>query len=327
MKFALLCSTVIPAVVGAGFAVGAAPRGCRACNPRSIVGAGNVAGDAVLPTASALLPEAKPKPQLIQLAQCKPCKPCAAKSPCAPKGACNPCNPCAAAAAAVSKKCFVPRLQAAWAKHPCNPCNPCRPKKAACTPCKPCAAKNPCAAKACNPCNPCGAAAVAEVNAAEATAVYGCLLPEMTQAYGKAGLKEVVGYTTWLKVSSRPYQSATHGSRYVNNYANNQGANRYKMFEKAGKMPIGSVLAKDSFVVQPDGKVAVGPLFIMEKMKAGFNKESGDWRYTMVMPDGKVAGITKGKGMSMKFCAECHAGVAPELDHIMLVPSEYRMKF
>jgi hypothetical protein len=168
---------------------------------------------------------------------------------------------------------------------------------------------------------------VAEINGAEAKVVYDCLLPEMTQAYVKAGLKEVKDYTTWLRVSTRPYQSATHGSRYVNNYANGKGANRYKMFEKAGKMPLGSVLAKDSFVVQPDGKVAVGPLFIMEKMKTGFNKESGDWRYTMVMPDGKVAGITKGKGMSMKFCAECHAGVAPELDHIMLVPSEYRVKF
>jgi hypothetical protein len=168
---------------------------------------------------------------------------------------------------------------------------------------------------------------VAEVNGAEAKAVYKCLLPEMTQAYRKAGLKQVENYAAWLNVSSRPYQSATHGSRYVNNYADSHGANRYKLFEKAGKMPVGSVLAKDSFIVQPSGKVAVGPLFVMEKMKAGFNKESGNWRYSMVMPDGKVAGTTKGKGMDMKFCAECHAGVAPDLDHIMLVPAEYRVKF
>ncbi len=149
----------------------------------------------------------------------------------------------------------------------------------------------------------------------------------MTQAYRKAGMRQVSGYTKWLKVNTHAYQSGTHGGRYVNNYTDSHGDYRYKRFEKAGTMPFGSVLAKDSFEVRPDGKVAVGPLFIMEKMAKGFNKGSGDWRYSMIMPNGKVAGMTKGKGMSMKFCAECHSGVAPDQDHIMLVPDEYRVKF
>ncbi len=152
-------------------------------------------------------------------------------------------------------------------------------------------------------------------------------MPEMKKAYRKAGLRNVKGYTGWLKINASSYQSATHGGRYVNNYADSHGDYRYKKFEKAGTMPLGSVLAKDSFVVRPDGKVGIGPLFIMEKMKKGFNKSSGDWRYSMVMPNGKVAGMTKGKGMSMKFCAECHAGVAPDQDHIMFVPEEFRAKF
>ena len=352
LKFSLLSTTVIPAFVGAGIAVGSAMAPATPANAAN-VGTGQ-------PT---LLPVAKPKPRYIQLAQCKPCNPCAAKkgcnpcnlcaakrpcnpcNPCAAKGACNPCNPCAAGGGSVSKKCFVPRLQAAWAKNPCNPCNPCAAKKGcnpcnpcaakkACNPCNPCAAKkacnpcNPCAAKKpCNPCNPCAAGAAAEITGAEAKAVYDCLRPELTKAYRKAGLKQVQGYAGWLKVNTHAYQSATHGGRYVNNYANSQGDYRYKKFEKAGTMPYGSVLAKDSFVVNPNGKVGLGPLFIMEKMKKGFNKGSGDWRYTMVMPNGKVAGMTKGKGMNMKFCAECHAGVAPEQDHILLVPDEYRVKF
>ena len=149
----------------------------------------------------------------------------------------------------------------------------------------------------------------------------------MKKAYAKAGIRQVNGYTSWLKINSTFYQSATHGGRYVNNYADSHGDYRYKKFEKAGVLPFGAVLAKDSFVVRPDGKVSIGPLFIMQKMKKGFNKGSGDWRYSMVLPTGKIAGTTKGKGMSMKFCAECHAGVAPELDHILLVPDEYRMKF
>jgi len=147
----------------------------------------------------------------------------------------------------------------------------------------------------------------------------------MKKAYTKAGLRQIKGFSGWTKVNTSPYQSATHGNRYVNNYADPHGDYRYKKFESAGTMPLGSVLAKDSFIVRPDGRVAVGPMFVMEKMNAGFNKGSGDWRYTMIMPNGKIAGQTRGKGMSMKFCAECHASVAPDQDHVLLVPDEFRI--
>jgi hypothetical protein len=167
---------------------------------------------------------------------------------------------------------------------------------------------------------------VAEVSAAEAAAVYNCLKDEMAKAYAKAGVSQVKDYQSWLNVASAPYQSGTHGNRYVNNYADSHGDYRYKKFEKAGVMPLGSVLAKDSFVVRPDGKVAVGPLFIMEKMVKGWRKSTGDWKYSMIMPNGKVAGATGSKGMSMKFCAECHESVAPDQDYIMLLPEENRIK-
>ncbi len=146
----------------------------------------------------------------------------------------------------------------------------------------------------------------------------------MAKAYGKAGVAQIKGYQSWTNVANAPYQSGTHGNRFVNNYADSHGDYRYKKFEKAGTMPLGSVLAKDSFVVQSSGKVAIGPMFIMEKMAAGWNKATGDWRYSMVMPNGKVAGATKSKGMSMKFCAECHESVAPDQDYIMLLPEENR---
>jgi len=149
----------------------------------------------------------------------------------------------------------------------------------------------------------------------------------MKKGYAKAGLKQVKGYTGWQKVNTVPYLSDTHGGRYVNNYADRRGASHYKKFEKAGTFHVGSVLAKDSFVVKPDGKVSMGPLFIMEKMDKGFNKGSGDWRYTIVMPNGKVAGMTKGKGMNMKFCAVCHALVTPDQDNVYFLPDEYRVKF
>ena len=168
---------------------------------------------------------------------------------------------------------------------------------------------------------------MAEATPAEAKAVYNCLGGDMAAAYAKSGWRSVKGYQSWTNVAATPYQSATHGNRYVNNYADAHGDYRYAKFEDAGKMPLGSTLAKDSFIVRPDGKVAVGPLFVMRKMNAGFNKESGDWRYTMIMPNGKVVGTTMGKGSAaVKFCNECHSSVAPDQDYIMLLPEEYRVK-
>ena len=79
------------------------------------------------------------------------------------------------------------------------------------------------------------------------------------------------------------------------------------------------------FVGTSDGALIVGPLFVMEKMKAGFNPASDDWRYTMVMPDGSIFGVTKGKGSGkVEFCIGCHKAVAPEVDSMMFLPAEYR---
>jgi len=122
------------------------------------------------------------------------------------------------------------------------------------------------------------------------------------------------------------YVSGTHGNRYVQNYANDT-AKAYGAFEKAGVMPVGSTLAKDSFTVNGEGRIGIGPLFLMEKMPAGFNQDSGDWKYSMVMPTGAVMGVTNGKNSSaMNFCFECHMSVAEDQDSMMLLPEEYRSK-
>lgn len=308
------------------------------------------------PTArtSAANPAAVPRPAATptQLAACNPCaakkgcnpcNPCAAKkacNPCNPCGAnaCNPCNPCAGAAGATSAACIVPRLAAAnpcAAKKGCNPCNPCAAKgcnpcaaKAACNPCNPCAAKkacnpcNPCAAA--NPCNPCGGATIAEITGDEATAVYECLIGEMVAAYGKSGDPTAESYPAWQRYNAVPYQSATHGSRYVNNYANAVAAAEYGKYEDADPMPAGSLLAKDSFVVMPDGKTGPGPLFLMEKMAEGFNKASQDWRYTLILPSGAIVGTTGGAGSdNMTFCHECHTAMEDQ-DSMWFLPDEFR---
>ncbi|MGE0715729.1 MAG: cytochrome P460 family protein [Alphaproteobacteria bacterium] len=261
------------------------------------------------------------------IAQAQAQNPCAARNLCAPSA--NPCNPCGAAAAAIySTKCEVPRLVRAAAANPCAAkANPCAPRPSA-GPCAPHQAANPCAAKAnpcaaANPCSTCGAAPAVALEDREAIAAYDCLIDEMLAAYGKSGRGTARSYNKWKAFSTQAYVSETHGARYVRNYAN-PAANAYGRYERAGKLPTGSVLVKDSFMATPEGKLSVGPLFIMEKMAARFNADSGDWKYTMIMPDGSIFGETKGRNAAaMEFCIQCHAAAA-EHDHLFFLPERYR---
>ena len=145
----------------------------------------------------------------------------------------------------------------------------------------------------------------------------------MRTAYAKSSLSVADAFAQWPRLSAQAYQSATHGERYVENYANAKAA-AYGRFEEAGAMPVGSVLAKPSFVAHPNGRLAVGPLFVMEKMPAGFLEASGDWKYSMIMPNGSLCGQTRGvNSTGMKFCYECHAAAADN-DHLFFLPEEYR---
>ena len=294
---------------------------CNPCNPCAAGGGG--ATECVVPR--------------LAKAACNPCNPCAAAkcNPCNPcAAACNPCNPCAAAKCGACNPC---NPCAAAKCNPCNPCaaacNPCNPCAAACSPCNPCNPCNPCAAAnpcnpcaACNPCNPCGAGGNAELTDAEAVKVYECLSGEMKSAYAKSDHPVAKNFLSYRRYSTQPYISATHGGRYVHNYANSTGR-AYGAFENAGELPKGTILAKPSFSVNGKGQASLGPLFIMTKMSEGWNPDSGDWRYTMIMPNGSVVGTTKGKGAgNVKFCIGCHISVAPQQDSIMLLPDEYRVK-
>jgi hypothetical protein len=161
---------------------------------------------------------------------------------------------------------------------------------------------------------------------AEAVKVYNCLRPMMKAAYAKSDDGIAVSYASWRRYSRNAYVSATHGGRYVQNFGNNK-ARAYGLYERSGTFPVGAQLAKDSFAVKGNGSVSIGPLFTMEKMPAGFNKASDDWRYSMIMPNGSVFGSTKGKGaQKVEFCIGCHQSVTPEQDSVMLLPEEYRVK-
>jgi hypothetical protein len=164
-----------------------------------------------------------------------------------------------------------------------------------------------------------------ELTAAELKAVYDCLKPELIQAYGEAGILAAKRWGKWTQFSSVSYRSDTHGGRFVNNAANRIAKDTYAQYENVKRMPIGSMLAKDSFVVNANGTVAPGPLFTMEKMTVGFNEATADWRYAMVMPNGTLFGITGGQNAAgLKFCHDCHQAAGEDNDMMLFMPEEYR---
>jgi hypothetical protein len=166
----------------------------------------------------------------------------------------------------------------------------------------------------------------ARLSAPDAVSIYDRIRDDMVAAYRLSQNPVTERYYTWRRYNQTPYLSATHGDRYINNYANAQA----KSYGRKGEapMPAGAVLAKDSFTVTAQGDVFTGPLFLMEKMAPGFAPEGRDWRYTMIMPDGSLFGTTNGEGSErVAFCVSCHKTAGDAADHLFFVPEEYRRPF
>jgi len=164
----------------------------------------------------------------------------------------------------------------------------------------------------------------ADLSREDAEATYQAIQAEMAQGYGLSGVPGSRRYTAWQRFNNAPYRSAQHGERFVNNYGNAAAAS-YGRYEDAGTMPVGAILAKDSFTVTAEGHVYAGALFLMEKMPAGFRPETKDWRYSMILPDGSLYGTTDGAGDDqVTFCADCHRAAGDDRDHLFLIPEDYR---
>ena len=163
----------------------------------------------------------------------------------------------------------------------------------------------------------------ARLSAERAQKIYDLLRTEEYRIVSAAHAVGAGGFTQWRRYNSAPYLSEAHGNSYVNNYVNEAGR-AYGRFEKAGALPVGTVIAKDSFVVSSDRSYQLGQLLVMEKMPAGFNPASGDWRYSMISPRGEVIGITNGQNPDqVSYCVPCHLS-RQATDHLFFPPEEFR---
>jgi len=163
----------------------------------------------------------------------------------------------------------------------------------------------------------------AELSNDEAEAMYREYKGIMAKGYALSGVPAAQNYQKWQRYNIALFKSAAHGRRFVNHYAN-AIASTYAKYEKAGIMPVGSIIAKDNLTVMGSNKIHPGALLLMEKMPADFNYVSGDWRYTMIMPDGSIFGTTNGDGSEkVKFCISCHLAVEKQ-DHLYFPPKKFR---
>jgi hypothetical protein len=159
----------------------------------------------------------------------------------------------------------------------------------------------------------------------EAAAAYACIQPNLAERFAGSDEPGAKEHPDWPKVNTVPYESTTHGGRFVNNIFG-PTADAYAKFEDAGTMPEGAVLVKDSFGIDKTGAVKAGPLFTMVKMAAGWREETGDWRYALVFPNGNLMGATGGQNSDgVKFCADCHMAVASQ-DSLFFLPDEFRVQ-
>lgn len=161
----------------------------------------------------------------------------------------------------------------------------------------------------------------AEIDQNEAERIYLAIIGRMIEGYEKSGIHGL-DYREWQRFNTHPYVSDQHGARLVNVYGNDL-ADRLLTATREEPIAVGAKVIKDSISVAESGGVARGPLFMMEKMPPGFDPENGDWRYTMIMPNGKLFGTTGGQGnASVTFCAECHMQ-AEARDFLFELPEEF----
>lgn len=162
-----------------------------------------------------------------------------------------------------------------------------------------------------------------EMTPDEARKAYQALKERMAAGFGISDYPPAKDYQNWEVYNTAPYISATHGQRYVNNYANELGKD-YGKLEPGGKYPQGTVFAKDSISAVDKDHIFPGAIFFMEKLAKGASPETADWRYVMVLPLGALYGDTKGdKARNVRYCHACHIQKADD-DFVFFVPENWR---
>lgn len=147
-----------------------------------------------------------------------------------------------------------------------------------------------------------------DLTAAEAQEVYDCIAAGLHGGYmqgDKRWIPEafVSDYRDWVRASAFPAAPGFHSNRFLVTWVNDAGADAYMQYAEDPDIPVGTVIAKESFSVGDHGAVTAGPLFLMQKVAEADSPETGGWYYMMVNPSGTPMAVNV-----MTACNECHMG-------------------
>ena len=133
-------------------------------------------------------------------------------------------------------------------------------------------------------------------------ALYDCIKAELREGYASQGGALTAEYSSWKAAATLPAAPGVHGKRFLFTFVNDIGFDEYVKFsDERGPMPVGTVVAKESFNVSKKGQVKKGPLFFMTKAAAGGESDQyGNWVYAAFSPKGKTMKIKQ------SFCHNCH---------------------
>lgn len=142
----------------------------------------------------------------------------------------------------------------------------------------------------------------------EAKTVHDCLKPSLYEGYNQGGKRwipadYVKDYQSWGAANTAPANPGFHANRYLSTYVNEVGFETYVQYAENPTVPVGTVIAKESFSISDGGEASKGPLFFMEKVAEGVSPETDDWYYMMVSAEGQPQAVNV-----VSACHECHSG-------------------
>ena len=114
-------------------------------------------------------------------------------------------------------------------------------------------------------------------------------------------------YQSWKATATAPAAPGVHSGRYMMTYVNDIGHADYIEYSSNNpSMPIGTLIAKESFTVKGEGEFRPGPLFTMERVSLEDAPETDGWIYGRVNTNGRRMRT------SQKFCHSCHDAFATQ---------------
>ena len=156
---------------------------------------------------------------------------------------------------------------------------------------------------------------------AEAAATGDCMRPALAAIASRSDNAVLRDSPSW-PAFSRQFYASEHG-RFLE-VSGNALASGYGQWEDGPRLPVGAVVKKASFRVLHSGDVRPDNQFLIERMPPGYDPRVGDWKYTVIGPDGMTVGESRGRnGERVEFCVECHRS-ARRQDFLFFIPPDYR---